>query len=302
MSGALTPAHCQAILEDLPNGIYVVDTDRKILFWNRGAEQITGYLSQETVGRHCQDNLLMHCDENHVILCGDRCPLRATLSDGRPREAIVYLRHKQGHRIPVRVRAVPVRNENGVIVGAAESFDEQHDFPELQVHPNAQAVHNHLDERTGVSDQASTRQYLEACLRDYAEDHIPFGVLLFALDGLEEFRKSYGQPAGEKAIQTVAATLSKSLRVGDIVGDWTNNRFLALVVNCPAATLAQLAVTLKGVLSSAEIPWWGERLPLRVSVAGAAVRPGDTAVSLLARCESGLAEAARIGGNGVDLL
>ena len=40
----LDPKPYRDILEGLPNGVYVVDRDRKILFWNDGAEQISGYL------------------------------------------------------------------------------------------------------------------------------------------------------------------------------------------------------------------------------------------------------------------
>jgi len=302
MSGVLNPANCQAILEGLPNGLYVVDRDRKILFWNQGAEQITGYRGPEVIGRYCQDNLLMHCDENYAPLCGDRCPLKDTMLDGRPRDTNVYLRHKEGHRVPVRIRAIPVRDPEGTIIGAAEIFDERHDVPELQMHPNAKAVHNHMDDRTGVSDEASARQYLEACLRDYGEDHIPFGVLLIAIDRVAEFRQAYGGEAVAKLMHTVAVTLAKSLREGDIVGDWTHSRFLALVVNCPPASLAQIVFMLKRVVSVAEIPWWGDRLAVTVSIGGSAVRPGDTADSLLARAESALAASAEKGGNSGDVL
>ena len=302
MSGSLTPESFEAILTGLPNGVYVVDQDRKILFWNNGAERITGYRSQEVLGRHCQDNLLMHCDANYSLLCGDRCPLKMTIEDGCPREVNLYLRHKEGHRVPVKVRAVPIRDTDGVIIGAAESFDECHDVPELQMHPNAMAVCNHTDQRTGVSDQPSTERYLAACIQDYAEDHIPFGVLMIAIDDLDQFRGRYGGEAVAKILHTVATTVVKSLREGDIVGDWSGNRFLALVVNCPLETLARLVFLLKRVVSMAEISWWGDRLGVTVSIGGAAVRPDDTIESLLARCEDALSGCASKGGNGADVL
>jgi PAS domain S-box-containing protein/diguanylate cyclase (GGDEF)-like protein len=302
MSGLLNPAQCQAILESLPNGIYVVDRERKILFWNEGAEQITGYRGQEVIGRHCQDNLLMHCNESYQLLCGGNCPLQDTMFDGQPREANVFLRHKEGHRVPVRVRAVPVRDAAGAIVGAAEIFEERREVPELHMHPNALAVRDHKDERTGVSDEASTLRYLEACLRDYGEDHIPFAVLLIAIDRLDYLVRSSGTQAVAKVMHMVAATLAKTLREGDIVGDWSDSRFLALVLNCPAATLAQLVFMLKRVISVAEVPWWGEHLGVTVSIGGAAVRPGDTASSLLARAERALAACMEKGGDAGDLL
>src|SRR5579872_3298422 len=99
MPEQLDPSHYRAILESLPSGVYVVDRERKLLFWNDGAERLTGYLRQEVIGRYCQDNLLMHCDLTYQGLCDSDCPLLATIHDGRPREAQLFLRHKEGERI-----------------------------------------------------------------------------------------------------------------------------------------------------------------------------------------------------------
>lgn len=287
-------------MSGLPNGVYVVDAERRVLFWNKGAEEITGYLDQEVLGRRCQDDLLVHCDENYTPLCDHRCPLRETMDDGKPREAKVYLRHKEGHRVPVRIRSVPVRDADGGIIGAAETFDECQDIPPLPAYIGAQAVRNHLDTHTGVPDPASTRRLLEACLRDYQEHRIPFGILIVAIDDLGAFGAKYGREAVFKMLHTVATTLGKSLRVGDTVGDWTESRFLALVLNCGAETLAHVNFVLKRVAGLAEILWWGERHSITVSVGGAVVRADDTIDSLLTRAENALAGTARNGGNGGD--
>ena len=115
----------RAVLESVPVGVYLTDRKRQILFWNTHAETITGYLGQEVVGRFCHDNLLMHCDENQVALCGCDCPLARAMQDGRAQEASVFLRHKDGQRVPVRVKAVPLRDESGAVIGAAEFFEER---------------------------------------------------------------------------------------------------------------------------------------------------------------------------------
>jgi len=207
-----------------------------------------------------------------------------------------------GQRIPVRVRAVPVRNAEGAIIGAAESFDERHDIPELQMHPNAQAVQKHADERTGVSDEASTRDYLAAALRDYQEDGIPFGVLMIAIDEFDRFRRAHGGEVVAKLLHMIGVTVAKNLRDADFVGDWGESCFLAIVVNCPPANLAQLIFMLKRVVSVAEIPWWGERVAVTVSIGGAAVHPADTVHSLVARAELAMRRCMDHGGNSGDIL
>ena len=53
---------CQEILNDLREGLYFVDKDRGITFWNKGAQRITGFTAEEMGGRFCYDNLLKHVD------------------------------------------------------------------------------------------------------------------------------------------------------------------------------------------------------------------------------------------------
>jgi PAS domain S-box-containing protein len=57
------------VQENLSDGVYFVDRGRRILYWNKGAERITGYSKDEVLGRRCRDNLLNHCDDAGTILC-----------------------------------------------------------------------------------------------------------------------------------------------------------------------------------------------------------------------------------------
>ena len=66
----------------------------------------------------------MHVDDQGTELCKNGCPVSATLADGRPREARVYVHHREGHRVPVLVRTYPVRSETGEIEGVIETFTD----------------------------------------------------------------------------------------------------------------------------------------------------------------------------------
>jgi len=48
------------LLENLYDGVYFTDHDRKITFWNKAAERITGFTAGEVIGQHCSDNILIH--------------------------------------------------------------------------------------------------------------------------------------------------------------------------------------------------------------------------------------------------
>jgi sigma-B regulation protein RsbU (phosphoserine phosphatase) len=113
------------ILDALADGTYLTDLNRKILFWSRAAERITGWSAQDVVNRHCADNILVHVDKDGNRLCGDvHCPLHRAMVTGEMSEepVLVFARHKQGHRIPVEVSVAPLRDQAGRTVGGVEVF------------------------------------------------------------------------------------------------------------------------------------------------------------------------------------
>jgi PAS domain-containing protein len=77
----------EKLLDNLYDGVYFVGAERRITYWNKGAEQLTGFPAAEASGRHCFDNFLMHVDGVGCALCLEGCPLGQTLADGEYREA-----------------------------------------------------------------------------------------------------------------------------------------------------------------------------------------------------------------------
>ena len=57
------PEIYRTVLDTLQTGVYIVDRNRRIRFWNEGAEQITGYLRQDVVGRFLRDHFLTSADD-----------------------------------------------------------------------------------------------------------------------------------------------------------------------------------------------------------------------------------------------
>ncbi|MBW2623625.1 MAG: PAS domain-containing protein, partial [Deltaproteobacteria bacterium] len=118
------PIIFKSILNDLHDGVYFVEPDRKINFWNRAAEKITGYSAEEVTGCFCFEDILDHVDADGKKLCQEGCLLEQTLRDGSSRESEIYLHHKNGERLPVSVRVSPVFDEENKIVGAVEVFSD----------------------------------------------------------------------------------------------------------------------------------------------------------------------------------
>jgi diguanylate cyclase (GGDEF)-like protein/PAS domain S-box-containing protein len=278
----------RAVLDSLQTGVYIVDEDRRIVFWNDGAERISGFLRQDVVGRFCRDNILVHCDENHSILCGDGCPLTDTMRDGKPRGIDVYLRHKEGYRVPVKVWAVPVRDQDGRIVGAAESFEARAVAANEEHRRSRVAGEECLGEGAGLVDRDLLRARLSKSLITFVERRVPFSVLRVQVDQWDHWQQRYGHLAAKAILSVVGQTLSNTVRPVDMVGRWNESGFLAIIAYCTADMLENVNALLKKIVKSAGIEWWGDRLSVTVSVGGASVDSGDQIDSILQRAEKSL--------------
>ncbi len=126
----------QVILDSLSDGVYVTDTERRIVFWSQSAERITGWSAAEVTGSACWDNILCHVDKEDHPLCGDEyCPLRRAIVTGERSKTpmIIFARGRDGRRIPSEVTVAPVRNARGEIIGAVEVFrDLSHMMGDLE--------------------------------------------------------------------------------------------------------------------------------------------------------------------------
>lgn len=112
-----------AIIDNASEGIYCVDENRNIFFWNKTAEKISGYKAEEILSKSCAQSYLHHTDKNGKSLCDGFCPLVGTMFDGLEREDRIYLVHKDGRRVAIHMRAYPLYKD-GKSIGAIEYFHE----------------------------------------------------------------------------------------------------------------------------------------------------------------------------------
>ena len=101
---------------------YAVDRGRRIVCWNEGAAQLAEMKAPDVVGKTCWLSGLDHRDAFGVRLCFFACPLEATLRTGKPHLGVVSMRVRGAERRWVAMRAAPVRDGEGNIVGAVETF------------------------------------------------------------------------------------------------------------------------------------------------------------------------------------
>jgi diguanylate cyclase (GGDEF)-like protein/PAS domain S-box-containing protein len=296
------PEVYQSVLDSLETGVYIVDRNRRIRFWNEGAEQITGYLRQDVVGHFLRDHLLTTSDDTKDLDSDPDDPINLVFRDGKPSIMDVSILHKDGYRVPIVLRTNPIRNSHGAVVGAAESFERNRSAADWTRRQSGFADFGCLDAMTGVAAQSFMETQLRENLVIFAEHHIPFGILLVQVDHMEKFRASRGPGVVPTILRIVAQSVENCLRPTDLLGRWGENQFIAILLECKESEVALVGERVRKMVSRSEIEWWGDKFSVTSPVGGAGCRSGDTVEILLPRAEASLKESVGKGGNCVTVL
>jgi diguanylate cyclase (GGDEF)-like protein len=229
------------------------------------------------------------------------CALASVLRDGRPAMAEVTLRHEAGHQVTVRVRAVPIRDPSGNVIGGAESMDADPWAFYADRRHRKLSSYGCLDEATGVSSAGYIHTHLRESLTTYLEHRMPCSILCIQVDKMERFGAAYGVAAVTAALRAVAQTVESGLRPTDFVGHSGGNVFLAVMTEYTGLDLNRTAERLKHTVNNMKIAWWGDELPVTASFGGATVVSGDSEKSLLQRAENALRKGIAAGGDRVTI-
>ncbi len=289
------------VLDNLSDGVYFVDRQRRILYWNQGAERITGYSKEEVLGRQCKDNILNHCDDAGNILCGKGCPLLATIRDGNQREVHVYLQHKDGHRKPVAIRAAPIRDANGAIIGAAETFHDDTVLSDARRRASEFERDSMLDALTGVGNRRLGKAALAGWIEQFDGYGRGFGVLFADIDHFKKVNDRYGHDIGDEALRAVARTLEETCRTSDTVVRWGGDEFLVVAADARPRTLELIAERVRALVSRAELFTGEGTVSVTVSVGATLAIKGDTAKRILRRADALLYASKTAGRNRITL-
>jgi len=123
---SLVRSPCCMILECISDGVFTIDTEKRITSFNRAAAAITGFTPQEAIGRYCFD--IFRAD-----ICERDCALDRTLA-GQSAQINLPARiiGKNGEPKTIRLSTAMLHNEAGAVVGAVETFRDVSELETLR--------------------------------------------------------------------------------------------------------------------------------------------------------------------------
>jgi diguanylate cyclase (GGDEF)-like protein/PAS domain S-box-containing protein len=291
-----------AILDQVEDGVYFVDRQRRVLLWNRGAEALTGYPRAEVIGDQCENRRLCHVDESGRLLCMTGCPLQVALDSGVPLEVDAYLQHKLGHRVPVRIKTSPVRNRQNQLVGAVEVFrgtSESLRKSRLIEELSHLAM---IDDLTRLANRRHFDMQLDRRLAELNRFGWPFGTLMIDLDDFKQVNDKFGHQMGDQVLTLVSRTLSANCRPFDTIARWGGEEFSAIIANVHEEELTKVAEKFRAMIEASGLPASdGEPLRVTVSIGCAVAKANETAAELMKRTDEAMYAAKHGGRNRVCL-
>jgi len=104
----------QQLLQTIPTGLFLVDTEMQIIYWNAEAERITGYRAEDAVGRHC--SFL------EGIPCGHKCGLFEEQKEKPITGVSCTVTARDGQRVTLSKNIDLLRDADGEVIGGIEAF------------------------------------------------------------------------------------------------------------------------------------------------------------------------------------
>lgn len=279
-------------MDHLFEGAYIVDSNRRIIQWNQRAETITGYTSDEVVGNFCYNNILRHMDEEGTLLCHNGCPLAKSIESRSNEQASVTLHHKQGYRVPVNVRVIPMTDESGNTF-ALELFDELRDDANIFNQYQSLKEELRMDGLTNLYNRRFIDYQIDLSLDELKTFQTPLGVFFIDIDHFKAVNDTYGHDIGDEVLKTIATTLSLNVRPGDYVGRWGGEEFIILTRDITHEAFAQMGERLRRVVAQTSTAIPNDHLRITVSIGGVYTDKSAQRSDLIKRADENMYAAKR---------
>lgn len=273
------------IIENLYDGLYFVDKDRVITYWNKGAENISGFSASDVVGTSCADDILAHVDCDGNNLCKGLCPLAQCIADGKRHQTEVYMHHKDGHRIPVSVRVSPLLDEKGNVLGGIELFTDITSMAANTLRVKELEKLALLDGLTHLANRVFIEREIQNRFYEMRRYNVPFGILFIDVDHFKKVNDRYGHDVGDRVLKFVANAFVTNARPFDVYGRWGGEEFIGVMRNIDIEDLEHLGNRLRLLIEKSYLTHGDEIVSVTVSIGATVAQPGDTTDSIIKRAD-----------------
>jgi two-component system cell cycle response regulator len=236
------------LFDGLPVACYSYDEKGCIHEWNRAAVELFGYRSHEVMERPLWDVFRSDDEDGQQQNIRRQQETVRRIFNGESLVGIeLQLRGKEGRMLSVLCNTFPIRLTDGSITGAISANIDITLRKELERQVESQLLlANELNARlakanqrlsdlattdglTGLKNHRHFRETLDKCFAFAMRHGIPLSIALLDVDWFKSFNDTYGHPAGDDVLRTIAAVLEGCVREQDLVARYGGEEFVVLM-------------------------------------------------------------------------
>ena len=249
-------------LESIGDGVISTDAAGRIVFMNPVAERMTGWPSEQAMGRPVTEVLTVMNEETGV-------PVPDAVAECIATAEVTYLEDnavlvaRDGVRRDIRASAAPLKTPSGETIGSVLAFQDITNSRSLQRQLAHSATHDAL---TGLPNRVAFEQALEAVAAEAAREHRSHALCFIDLDRFKPVNDTAGHAAGDSLLRHVAEVIRGNCRRQDFAARIGGDEFAVLLADCPPSAARRVAQKIVDAIAAIRFEWEGGTYAIGASI------------------------------------
>lgn len=273
----------------MDEGICFTDVNKTIIYWNNGAETITGYPLNEVVGENC-DQIIAAINQVGTKPDALSCPTTQAAQISAQQGHRLVIAHKNGQPIPVLLRIFPVYDDDAELTGFIHLIIDNSCQRVEHAKMNALTKAAYVDSLSGLF----SKQYLENRLQDLLsaapDRRKAFGLLYLSIVDFRAINEKYGVSKADQLLKMAAGTLSSGISTPNLIGRWHGASFIVIINTTNKSLILLFADKLKALIAEAKFVIGEDPISLQLAVGHTVSQEYDTVNYMLERAVKVLPE------------
>ncbi len=292
----------KSVITSLEESLIMIDQDSKVVIANENACRFLRMDHKVLVGSYLKDFVMDTCNDSGEPMEASKWPIFRTLKTGKPLvNQVLGVTYPGLPRQWININTVPVlghadEGTAGVVVSFTDITEKRlQDEALLEAYSRLEALAS-TDGLTGLYNHRTFHEKLEKTLA--SEEYEDVSLILMDVDHFKQYNDSFGHPAGDFVLKSVAQLIKSACPEGAIAARYGGEEFAVIL---PGSLIKSASVVAEGIRVAVESNSWPLReVTLSLGVISARCQKANSK-DLIAGADQALYTSKRAGRNRVTI-